>query len=343
MALVRFSLCVACVALCGGLSACSDVPMATNIQQAQATASTSERLADGTFRDTFLYDEFETRAAVDVLIIDDNSDSMRNKELKLGPRLDSFLGSLGKIDWQIGITTTDTSDGTYGLKGSLLPIAGTSSPILTKNVANYQTAFNDTIVRKEALDCQNDCPSTDERPLLATIEAIQKRDSDNAGFFRPGAELAVIILSDEDEASVGGPDATQPQAVVDAFNSAFGSDKSMIGFGIIVKPGDTACFAKETLVGAHYGNTHAAFVQLTGGVLGSICDDDYGPALASIGKMVREGIKTAILSAFPSPDTLQVVVTPPDSTLTWTLVENRLTFNHPPKPGTQIVVSYKPQ
>ncbi len=325
------------------LAACSDVTTAPNIQQAQSNASLSERLADGTFRDTYLFDELETRAAVDVLFIDDNSDSMRNKQEKLGARLDSFLGSLGKIDWQIGITTTDTSDGTYGLKGALLPFAGTTTRVLSKTVANYQTAFNDTIVRQETLDCQEDCPSTDERPLRATIEAIQKRDDVNAGFFRPGAELAVIILSDEDEASIGGPGATQPQEVVDAFAAAFGTDKSLVGFAIIVKPGDAACFDAQTLVGAHYGNTHAAFVQLTGGVLGSICDADYGAALASIGKTVREGIKVAILSAYPDPATLQVAVMPPDSTLAWTLSGNRLTFNHPPAPGSSIVVTYRPQ
>lgn len=323
-------------------SACSDAAIANVVDDAKATAASSEMLSDGSIQDTFLFDEFETRAAVDVLIIDDNSDSMRNKQQKLGARLASFLGSLGKIDWQIGITTTDTSDGTYGLKGTLLPFDGTGTQILTKDSLFYMSAFNNTIVRKETLSCTTNCPSTDERPLLATIEAIGKRNGVNSGFFRDGADLAVIILSDEDEASDGGPDATQPQEVIDAFRSAFGASKSLTGFGIIIAPTDTACYESQSQFGAHYGNLHAKFVALTGGVTGSICDADYGPALASIGTRVREGIKTAILTALPIATSLTVTVTPPDATLTWTLDGRRITFIHPPAPGTQIVVKYQP-
>ena len=326
-----------------GMVACSDVPMSNPIDEAKATASASHKLLDGRIQDTFLFDEFDTHAAVDVLLIDDNSDSMRNKQQKLGARLDSFLSSLGKIDWQIGITTTDTSDGTYGLKGSLLPFEGTTSRVLTRDTPFYLSVFNNTVVRKETLDCTLDCPTTDERPLRATIEAIDKRDAVNAGFFRDGADLVVIILSDEDEASVGGPNATQPQDVVDAFRGAFGGSKALTGFGLLIAPGDTKCFDSQSTYGAHYGTTDAAFVALTGGVNGSICDADYGPALASIGKRVREGIKMAILTALPIADSLQVEVTPPDATLTWTLDGRRLTFAHPPKPGSTVVVVYQPQ
>jgi hypothetical protein len=323
--------------------ACADPNMATVIDDAKATAALNEHLKDGSYRDTFLFDEFMTRAAVDVLIIDDNSDSMRNKQLKLGARLDSFLGSIGKIDWQIGITTTDTSDGTYGLRGSLLPFEGTTTRVLTKDTPFYMSAFNNTIVRKETLNCGNDCPSTDERGLRATIQAIGKRDDVNAGFFRSGADLAVIILSDEDEASTGGTDATQPQEVIDACHGAFGNEKNLTGFGLIIAPGDTKCFSSEATVGAHYGATLANFVAQTGGVDGSICDADYGAALASIGKRVREGIKTAILTALPIDGSLTIEVTPPDATLTWTREGRRITFVHPPKPGSQVVAVYQPQ
>ena len=338
----RIVLAVALI-LAAACASCADPTITDVIDDAEATASLNEHLVDGSYRDTFLFDEFMTRAAVDVLFIDDNSDSMRNKQLKLGARLDSFLGSIGKIDWHIGITTTDTSDGTYGLKGSLLPFEGTTTRVLTKDTPFYMSAFNNTIVRKETLDCGTDCPSTDERGLLATMDAISKRDDINAGFFRPGADLAVIILSDEDEASVGGAGANTGQDVINAFNYAFGSTKSLTGFGLIIAPGDTKCFASESTFGAHYGANLADFVALTGGVNGSICDTDYGPALASIGKRVREGVKTAILTALPVDGSLTIEVTPPDPTLTWTQDGRRITFAHPPKPGSKVVAVYKPQ
>lgn len=323
------------------MAACSDVQTSNLAQEARATAASSEHLQDGRIRDTFRFDEFETQAAVDVLIIDDNSDSMRDKQEKLAARLASFLGSLGKIDWQIGITTTDTSNGTYGLQGSLVEFAGTGSKILTKKTENYAQAFADTVIRRETISCNYDCPSNDERPLRATIQAIQKRDSENAGFFRDGADLAVIILSDEDEASVGGPDANRPTDVLEAFRTAFGDSKSLNGFGILIAPDDKKCYESESMFGANYAKVLSQFVMLTGGVVGSLCANDYGPTLAGIGQRVREGVKTAILTALPVAESVQVHVTPADPTLTWTMDGRRLTFAHPPKPGATVIVEYQ--
>lgn len=329
-------------------TACSDVSATSTPEKVHATAASTERLSDGSVRDTFLFDEFDTQAAVDVLIIDDNSDSMRQKQEKLAARLGSFLGTLGKIDWQIGITTTDTSTGTWGLRGSLVPFPGLSTSdtatgqvrILTAKHPDYAKHFADAIVRKEAWDCGTDCPSIDERPLSATILAMDKRDTDNWGFFREGADLVVIILSDEDEASEGGPTATKPSEVVAFARDIFGPNKSLTGFALIIRPGDTTCYNSESVWGAHYGHTLAAFAALTGGETGSICATDYGPALSSIGKRVREGIRTAVLSATPKDGQITVTVTPPDPTLTWTLEGRVVTFAHPPKAGTKVVVGF---
>ena len=321
--------------------ACSDVSTSTPAQDAVATAKSTAHLSDGRTQDLFVFDEFETQARVDLLFIDDNSDSMRDEQVKLGTRFPNLLASLAKIDWQIGITTTDVSDGPYGLRGQLIPFEGVHQNYLTRAMPNAPQLFASHIARAESYDCAGECPSTDEQPLRATIEAIQKRDDGNAGFFRDDADLAVIILSDEDEKSEGGPEATTGADVVAAVKAAFGDHKSLTGFGIIVVPGDTACMAKETLLGGHYGNTIDAFARLTAGATGSICAADFGATLADIGKRVREGVKVAVLTATPRADTLQVQVQPPDPTLTWTLDGRTLTFAHPPAPGSTVVVTYQ--
>ena len=317
------------------------MPIAKTPLDAVATAKQTLTLSDGRQEDVFQYDEFETRARVDVLFIDDNSDSMRDAQQRLGAKLKDFLTSLAKIDWQIGITTTDVTDGTWGLQGSLLQFAAVHQRYLTTAMPNAAQLFDGTIVRDETWNCGSDCPSTDERGLRATIEAIGKRDGDNAGFFRDDADLVVIVLSDEDEGSVGGPDADRGEDVVKAFTDAFGAEKALTGFAIIVQPGDTACFKEHDTLGGHYGQVLADFAKLTGGTTGSICAADYGPTLASIGKRVRDGIKVAVLTATPQVDSLELIATPPDATLTWTLDGRTLRFNHAPLGGTQVVVKYK--
>lgn len=330
------------VALCALLlTTCSDSLPGTDEQIATTTAKSTSKLADGRTEDTFVYDEFSTRARVDVLFVDDNSDSMRDAQKKLGDRLKDFLGSVAKIDWQIGITTTDVSDGPFGLKGRLIDFPSIKKRFLVPTTPNVTQLFADTIVRKETWDCGKVCPSTDERPLRATIQAIGRRSTDNAGFFRPDADLVVIILSNEDEASDGGKTADTYETVKAAAKAAFGEQKSLTGFGLIVPPGDTACFAQSSVLGGQYGVLLNDFAVKSGGLVGSICAADYGPTLASIGQRVREGIKIAVLSATPIASTLEVLVTPPDATLTWKLSGRTLTFAHPPKPGSQVVVKYK--
>src|SRR5690606_3464453 len=64
-----------------------------------------------------------------------------------------------------------------------------------------------TIKRPESKLCDDSgfleqaCPSPDERGIYALNLAVERNEKD---FFRSGAHLAVIILSDEDERSFGG-------------------------------------------------------------------------------------------------------------------------------------------
>ncbi len=265
---------------------------------------------------------------------------MENKQIRLGSALGSFIGSLGQIDWQIGITTTDTSDDpNYGLQGSLLPFAGTTSNILTSMVPDYSTKFANTIHRTEV-------GTADERGMRAMMMSFGKRNAENFGFFRSTADLAVVILSDEDEASDGGATTTDPantpSEVVQSFTNAFGRSKTMTVYGVIIAPSDTACYNAQQAEGSKYGTILNNLVTMTNGVVGSICDTDYGATLAAIGNRVVQGVRTATLSAVPAGN-FQVVVTPADPTLTWVLNGRVLAFNKPPAKNTKVDVTYFPQ
>lgn len=320
-----------CIAILFGATACSKVSFVPT--NPVGDNSSSIDLPDGTRKDSFTFNNQNGMAKVDILIVDDNSPSMSDKQLKMQAGLATFITSLGSVDWQIGITTTDTSTGTYGVQGSLIPLANSGLKILNRNVSGFQSIFETAIVRTEI-------GSPDERPHLATMEAIAKRSTNNQGFFRAGADLAVIMLTDEDEASDGGPTANLPADAVNTFASAFGTTKQLTVFGIILEPGDTTCFNLANPTGSTYGNLHAQLIQLTGGVMGSICDTNYGPTLSKIGDHVINGIRQITLSLPPDTNTLHVVITPDDPSLTWTVSGQVVTFNKPPGQGTHVDVIY---
>ncbi len=302
-------------------------------------------IPDGNQKETFNFNDDNTEAKVDVLFVVDNSASMMDEQAKLGSALSSFIGSLGKIDWQLGITTTDITDGPYGVKGSLIPMKGTSGKILTKNTPNFASAFEHTVYADVLETCNEadiPCPSSDERPLAAAVLAMQKKNTDNAGFFRSGADLAIVILSDEDEGS-DGTDAIAAAAVIAAFHTVFGGGKTLSAYGIIVQPGNIACYTAQAANAGHYGTYAASLALLTGGVTGSICDADYGPALASIGNRVRDMVKSITLKYTPDQASVQLIMTPFDSSLTWTFENNQIIFNKPPTKGTRIDVVYLPK
>ncbi|OQW50417.1 MAG: hypothetical protein A4S09_01090 [Proteobacteria bacterium SG_bin7] len=281
---------------------------------------------------------------VDILFIDDNSSSMEKDQLKLGQKFSSFISGLNGVDWQIGVTTTDCSAGTYGICGSLLPLTGSSGKILSPTTANYEKVFLDTVYRPETVGCQarGDCPSSNEQPLFASMTAMDKRASDNAGFFRSESDLAVIVLSDEDEKSNSPASATQASTAQNHFKGIWPSGKKLSVYGIIIQPGDSACLNAQISDSGGFafeGNIINQWVNLTGGISGSICDGDYSSNLQNIGRQVRNIADSVELSKTPIPSTVRVVFTPSQA-ITWTVQGNRVLFSAPPPVGTRIEVFY---
>jgi hypothetical protein len=276
---------------------------------------------------------------LDILFIVDNSGSMAEEQEKLGERIDSFLSTLTDIDWQIGITTTDVSNGRFGLKGDLLPFQGTGSRVLRHTTPNYQQIFKSTIVRQETIRCGSDCPSGDEQALRAATLAIEKRDSVNRGFFRQDADLGLMVLSDEDEMSDGPAHATPPEAVLAAVSSAWGDSKQVLTYGMVIAPGDASCMQMQP-GGGHYGTFVSRLANLTHGLVGSICAADYAPTLGLLANHARRLMEYVQLKYQPaSRDNLRVTFLP-DHTTDLSLEGRRVRFATPPPKGTLIQIDY---
>ena len=283
---------------------------------------------------------------IDILIVDDNSSSMDQEQSKMAARFSSFTSSLKDLDYQIGFTTTDLDSAKYNQDGRLMTWEGTSSNLLTPTTPNGDKVFKNSISRKETIGCgaRGDCPSGNEQPLKATIRAIEQRFTANADFFRDKTNLAVIVLSDEDELSDGPPAATKPQEVINSFKAAFGESKKLAVYGIVVKSGDVACLAEQaaqvsTGNGAYFGTHVEELATLTGGSTSSICAPDYAKNLSAISQQVRKLVGTFELHKRPRSNSVQVVLTPAQN-IAWKIIDNKVVFDTPPAAGSRIEVSY---
>jgi hypothetical protein len=308
------------------------------------TAQTNFTFQTGTaLAETFTTDQMNGK--VDILFIDDNSASMDPEQQALGSKFPAFTSSLTGLDWQMGITTTDCSTGPWGICGSLLQMAGTQSFILNNQVPNYEKVFLNTVVRPETVNCvaSGACPSGNEEGLKATIAAVDKRLTNNAGFFRDDSALAVVILTDEDEQSNAPPTATTPQAVVDHLRSVFGTQKQIRSYAITTLIGDTQCLKmqqdQQGGIGA-YGTYPIGLANLTGGISVSICAPDFSVTLQQIGSDLLKLTNSVMLTNTPVAGSVNVTLTPQQS-VTWRVSGKNIIFSSPLQPGTKIDVTYR--
>ncbi len=305
---------------------------------------------------TEVYTQKLIKNKVDILIVSDNSTSMYEDQKKLGKRFDSFTSALSDIDWQIGVTTTDVTHGPYGLQGSLIEVSDNHDKYITDSSPNAETLFKNTVVRQETITCEKNntaCPSSVEEPLNAIRMAIEKRNTTNQGFFRDQSTFVALVISDEDEKERRPKDATKPSEVIAEFRRAFGPEKDIKGYGIIIKPGDTNCYKSQhsqfaTIIGggqggATYGTAVADFSSLTGGTLGSICDDDYTVMLKQISQHIHKSVSTFQLSQTPKEGSVHLTFIPAENKVNYELSGDKVIFALAPPIGTEVKVTYTPK
>ena len=312
--------------------------------------------ADGSF---ICEKRFRT-GQVDILFVDDNSGSMSTEQAAMASRFPQFMQSLAKLDWQIGITTTDVVNDA----GRLLPFSDQGT-ILTKNTPNAEQLFNDTIKRPETALCDSGgpCPSGDERGIFAANLVMER----SPGFFRPGAHFALVILSDEDERSNGGlipgfPLQTNdlPLTLVENLSKFLGPDKILSVHSIIIneaqQPQGAQCLAIQNAQGnnvkGRYGKEYAklstpsaalkAAGNIVDGVIGNICATDYTAQLGDIGDKIGKNVKKQQLACDPS-EIIEFTFDPePVPFPTFNIdSDNRLEITSDIDAGTDIVFKYK--
>jgi hypothetical protein len=261
-----------------------------------------------------------TSADIDILFVIDDSPSTADKQavfVSNFTRLVAALGAFptGRPNVHIGVVSTSVDIGsndfgtgcaspnttTDGRLQATARVTGCSPPTgapYLEDIAvpggGRQTNYSGTL--DQALSCIAELGTGGcgfESPLAAMEKALDGSRPENAGFLRPGAYLAVIILTDEDDASVDDP-------------AIFGLDASAVGPGDFRAQPMYAYDCDRPIDGTAPGSYHGCTVR-TGSYLADPAGfADFLSGLKSPGQVV-----VGVIGGDPTPDLETGAITTP--------------------------------
>jgi len=226
--------------------------------------------------------------AVDVLWVVDNSCSMWEEQRAVAANYPSFVEYFveSELDYHVGVVSTDMRD--PGHKGRLRQVGGRR--FITTATPDAHDVFADMVM--VGIDGH-----WDERGFEAAYTAVDvEAQRYNVGFLRPDAVLHVIVISDENDYSAWTPE---------EFASWLGTSKwtsGIVSFSSIV--GVTA----ECPSVVEPGSDYLEVTRRVGGVVRSICADDWAEVLRAMGREVVLPKSEFFLSTLPVAETVEVEV-----------------------------------
>ena len=238
---------------------------------------------------------------IDLLVVMDNSRSMKYEQSSISTRFSSFIDQLKNIDWQLAISTTDVS-GTGEMKdGRFVKFKNTNQYFINsnENLELTKKLFSDTIQ-------VGSFGSGEEQGIKATYRALERSldvKDDNSRFVRDQAGLAIILVTDADETLAQNqlPTFRNDPTQLLAFINKSWPQKKVRFHSIIVKPEDDVCLKNTSARNENedYGKTYFDISQRTEGIVGSVCEEDYGSQLSAIGDSTNNLIRQYILKCEP--------------------------------------------
>lgn len=290
---------------------------------------------------------------VDIILVIDDSGSMENDSAHLASKLSGFVQNLdtSQLDWQMCLTTTAAAK----FDGDSLPWSGVSSAtnwIVNKDTSNLSNVFT-TTVSNITFGGSN---TGDERGIKSLNRHLAKKSQN--GCYRPGAALSSIVISDEDERSVGGDPALSSNsqyapletldlpetytAAVQSSLSIAGAPVALTSHSIIIKPGDSACHTAQG--NGHYGKIYERLSTMTNGKVGSICAADFTSTLDQFAEQIVKSTHAVQLLCPPYNSAVQISVMPAlpvGTSLQYHLENSLLIVDSPITQDLNISVSYQ--
>ena len=258
---------------------------------------------------------------VNLLFVVDNSHSMQEELQAIANKFDSFLEQIRKVNYRIGIITTDwkMDDGnliTFSNGQKFLSNPDQIASVHRENIRYFREKIKVPVGSND-----------DERGIYAANRALDKAKS--SGFFRQHSLLMVVFVSDEDERSYGGKrpeefyggrvepleDLDYPETFFRKANFQHNSIVTTVAHSIIVKPGDKSCARSsggvEGRIYAQASNPSQSLLNQYGnirkGYIGSVCASNYGVHLGKIAEYVDE-MPPVILGCSAVPGSVHVQV-----------------------------------
>jgi len=227
-----------------------------------------------------------TTPQVDILWTIDNSCSMSNEQDDLVENFPFFMNYFldSGLDYQIGVTSTDTISSNYdGSSGTLVEYQGVKwiDPDTSNAISVFQTMA--------ALGTSGRFP---ERGLGGTYLCLEELiNSSNNGFMRDDAAMHTIVISDESDHTLNSV-ITQPEFV--GWYGALKRDVSQRSFSAIIDPNDN--------------NKYPNSARDLNGIVWELNDDNWPEVLDRLGLQVAGFKREYFLSALPVPGTIEVSV-----------------------------------
>lgn len=303
---------------------------------------------------------------LDIMLIIDDSNSMLANNQKLAAKLKNLVDNVTAqgFNWQMCVTVTravqvTSTDPTLYWGASVNWVGFTGSPgyVLTSGTANVDTIFMNTINQIGA----GWADSEDERPLKAAWWSLYYGDYHYAGAsgcYRQDAGLAVVMISNEDERSIGGDKSQQyysneyfplddddtPSAFVTQVQTVFGANKRFTWNSVVVRPSDATCMATQDAQGtkSHYGVVNTQIASMSNGYIGSICDSDFTSSMNTFANQIITQMNSASLSCTPV-GALSVTVSPNNASYSYSVTGNIVTFSPAVPVGSTIQIQYNCQ
>ena len=280
----------------------------------------------------------ETTSQADVLWVVDNSCSMSEEQARIADNAPYFIDNFiddDTLDWHMAFVTTDmyTSAG----NGLMVPLA-TGGRYMTKDTPGVTPAFQAAIL-------QGNGGPAPERGLDASFLALNDPllSNQNSGFYREDAALHIIVISDQRDYS---QDISTNEYIGWLLSLKASNDIPVTFSAIVGVQGDTCPGWVEPGVG------YIETAQALDGIILSMCEDDWTPALEAIGLLASGNKVEYFLDRVPWVDSLEVFITEPSgntyeldygSTFEYNDRRNSVSLRgYAPQPGAEALIRYIP-
>lgn len=237
---------------------------------------------------------------VDVMFVIDDSCSMSDEQVKLMISFPEFVKYFTNtnLDYHIGVITTDMVS--WEKSGKLQYSNQFNPPYkwIDTNTPNPEVVFS--------LNADVGIYGSYFEKGMEAIEAslTTEYNDHNAGFFRDDAALHIIIISDEDDASI-----LHDAEFYNFLDTLKSREDTVFVHGIYgLLPAGCASDAGPISGHADPGRRYDSLITVFKGEKHSICEEEWRTILDDIG-LAASGLKTSFfLTAVPNPVTLEVWV-----------------------------------